>query len=44
MGLLRLQTLREEIPQVRLHPNAKSTPAVMMDAEAIKAALSTPTS
>ena len=26
MGLLRLQTLREEIPQVRLHPNAKLTP------------------
>jgi len=26
MGLLRSQTLREEIPQVRLHPNAKLTP------------------
>ena len=27
MGLLKSQTLREEIPQVRLHPSAKLTPA-----------------
>lgn len=29
MGLLRSRTLREEISQVRLHPNAKLTPADM---------------